>query len=76
MTISEFKKHMSFLVGCVNFEYNGRDCGIDPLNHTEYDIWYGDDCITVKSIDELLEAKFFDGKTIVDIWDSVADLHY
>lgn len=76
MTISEFKKHMNFLVGCINFEYNGQDCGIDPLSRTEYDMWYGNDCITVKSVDKLLAARLFDGKTVIDIWDDITDLHY
>lgn len=76
MTLSEFKKHMDYLVGCVNFVYNNYSCGIDPLGRTQYDMWYGDDAITVNSVEEILNRKFFDGKSLTEIWDDVTELEY
>lgn len=76
MTLSQFKKHMDRLVGCVNFTYNGRPCGVDPLGRTQYDMWYGDNVITVNSVEDVLNVKFFDGKSLTEIWGEVIEVDY
>lgn len=76
MTLSQFKNHIDHLAGCVNFVYNGYSCGIDPMGRTEYDMWYGDNVTTVDSVEEVLNVKFFDGKSLTDIWGDVTELDY
>lgn len=76
MTLSHFEEHISNLVGCVNFNYNGQTCGIDPNNFNEYDMWYGDKSTTVDSVDSVVNLKFFDGKSLNDIWDDISDIDY
>lgn len=58
----------------MTFIYNGKDCGIDPMSITEFDMWYGEDFITVNSIDKVMNTALFDGKTLLDIVDDVEDL--
>ena len=58
----------------MTFIYNGKDCGIDPMSITEFDMQYGEDFITVNSIDKVMNTALFDGKTLSDIIDDVEDL--
>ncbi len=76
MTILEIKKHISDLVGHITFTFNGYSCGIDPLSLDSFDMWYGDDEITVDSIEKVLNVKFFGGKSLTEIWDDVTDVDY
>lgn len=76
MTLSQFKNHISHLAGCVNFIYNGYSCGVDPMGRAEYDMWCGDDVMTVNSVKEVLNVKFFAGKSLTEIWDDVTELDY
>ena len=32
--------------------------------------------LTAHSIEEVMETKFFDGKSLEDIWDDITDLEY
>ena len=76
MSISELRDFLDTLTSHITFEYNGLSCGIDPLSRKEYDMWYGDNTITVESLDEVFNTEFFDGKTIIDIWDDVSEVEY
>lgn len=76
MTINQFIKHMENLAGCVCFEYNGYNCGVDPLSRNKFEMWYGQDCVTAGSIDEVMAAKFYNGKSLTTIWDCITDLDY
>lgn len=76
MTIKNLADHLCRLVGCVQFEYNGKSCGIDPLSISEYVMWYGEDDIVVDSIDDVIDKDFFDGKSIGDVWDNVTNIEY
>ena len=76
MTILELKNYLTNLIGHVTFEYNGYSCGIDPLSLNKFDMWYGKNEITVHSIDEIIGNKFFDGKSLNDIWTNVVNLDY
>lgn len=52
---------------CVVFEYKGKPCGIDPYSNHDYLMWYGDNEHYARSIDDVLNAKLFDNKTLQEI---------
>lgn len=74
MKLSEIKHYITDLIGHVTFEYNGYNCGIDPFSHDSYDIWYGEESANVDSIDKVMNLKFFNGKSLSDIWDDVTEV--
>lgn len=76
MTILELEKHLANLVGHVMFVYNGYSCGVDPLALDSFDVWCGDNEMTVGSIEEVLNDKLFNGKSLKDIWDDVTELDF
>lgn len=76
MTILKVKDYLSNLTGHITFNYNEYSCGVDPLAQDSFDMWYGDNEISVNSIDEVLNTKFFDGKSLLDIWDNVTALDF
>ena len=76
MTISEVKKYLSDLIGHITFEYNSYSCGVDPITLNSFDMWYGDNVITVNSIDEVINNNFFDGKSLKDIFDDITELEF
>ena len=76
MTLTQFKAYMEHLVGCVNFEYNGYSCGVDPIGRGQYDMWCGEDTATVTSVDDVLTTEIFNGKSLTDIWNDISELDY
>ena len=76
MTILEVKDYLHKLMGCITFEYNNYSCGVDPLGLKLFDVWYGDNIITVHSIEEVMNMKFFDGKSLTDIWGNVINIDF
>lgn len=76
MTIGELEKYLSALISHVLFEYNGCSCGIDPFSQDKFDIWMGEKYMTARSVEEVLSVKFFDGKSVIEIWDDVTELEY
>ena len=76
MTIKEIKKHLMSLTGHILFEYKGQSCGIDPLSQNEFNMWYGSEGIAVTSIDEVMTVKFFNGKSLEEIWNDITGLEF
>lgn len=76
MTIAQVKDYLAKLTSHITFEYNGQSCGIDPLSKNEFNIWHGSDEMTVNSIDKVMNANFFDGKSLEEIWDEITELEY
>ncbi len=76
MNILELRKYLGDLIGQISFSYNGQLCGIDPLALDSFDMWYGAKTITASSVDEVMDAVFFDGKTLKDIWPDVTDVDF
>jgi len=76
MTIAQVKDYLAKLTSHITFEYNGQSCGIDPLSKNEFNMWYGSDEMTVNSIDKVMNANFFDGKSLEEIWDEITELEY
>lgn len=74
MKINEIIDRIAEIVTQITFIYNGKSCGVDPMSSTEFDMWYGDDIITVSSIEEVMNTKLFDDKSLSDIVEDVEDL--
>lgn len=76
MTNFNIKEFLENLTGHIMFEYNGYSCGVDPLSTDDYTMWYGEKSITATSIDEVMNGKFFDGKSLSEIELDIVDLEY
>lgn len=70
----EMKVYIEGIVSHVLFEYNGKNCGVDPFNAHYFDMWYGDTFMEAKSVDEVFSTPFFDGKSLSEIFPDVQDL--
>lgn len=67
MTATKIKKRIDEMAGAFLFVYNGRNCGVDPISHTHFEMWYGEDDIVAQSIDEVMTATLFGGKSLNEI---------
>lgn len=56
------------------FEYNGKECGVDPFSTTKYDVWCGDELRQVESVDEVMALTIFDGKSLNDIAEVITNI--
>lgn len=61
------REQIDSLVSAVTFEYKGKRCGVDPLSHHHYDVWYGAKCETMTSIDQVMDEPFFDDQSLAEI---------
>jgi len=74
MNVTEFLNNLTVEYGTAEFEYKNKKCGIEPITEnsiTTYCMWYGDDSRNYKDIKTLLSDKFFDGKTILEIFPEI-----
>ena len=39
MSKKEFIDYLNSLISHITFEYNGKDCGVDPFNNNDFDVW-------------------------------------
>lgn len=76
MTNNDIREHLENLIGAITFEYNGYSCGIDPLGIDEFELWYGDESITLETIDEVMTTNFFNGNSLEDILEDATDFDY
>lgn len=67
MMADKLKDRLLDMVTHITFEYQGIDCGIDPLSPTHFDIWCGDDTITVDNITAVMDTPLFNGRALKDI---------
>lgn len=67
MNVQKIKDQIKEIRSHFLFEYNGKSCGVDPFSENDFDIWYGDNLKSVQSIDEVMNDKFFDGKSLTEI---------
>ena len=75
-TFKEFIAFVESISSHVLFCYNGKECGVDPISSTQYTLWYGDFEITCHCIDEVKNGKYFDGKSLSEIFDNITDIEY
>ena len=47
---------------------------MDPLAADQFDMWCGDDAMTAKSADEVMNTPFFDGKCLKEIADKIQNI--
>ncbi len=71
MNAKKIKDYLETLASHITFDYNGKSCGVDPLSRTHYEIWYGEDDMVAKSLDEVMTIPFFDGKSLSDIAEEI-----
>ena len=76
MKLSDLKDRIASLSGFVGFEYNKKNCGIDPINQSHFEMWYGNDYIIAKSIDEVMAVKIFNGNSLTDIFDKISNFDF
>lgn len=76
MNIKEFKDYISSLVSHVLFEFNGKNCGVDPLSKDKFDIWYGEEMHTVGSVDEVMSIPIFNGQSLTQIFNMIKNIDY
>ena len=74
MKIDEIRDRIAEIVTQITFNYNVKNCGVDPMSSTEFDMWYGDELLTASSIEEVMSTKLFDDKSLADIVDDIEDL--
>lgn len=71
MSADEFKDYVGSLISYVGFDFQGKDCGVDPLSLNDFEMKCGDDFMTARSIDEVMTTCFFDGHSLNEICDLV-----
>lgn len=74
MTLEEFVRNLTEEYGTAEFEYDGKQCGVEPQtqdSETTYTMWYGEVLKDYDNIDDLLSDEFFDGESLQDIFPSV-----
>lgn len=55
----------------ITFSFNGKQSGVMPevVNYEKrYHVWYGEVNKDYQTVDELISDKFFDGKSIKEIF--------
>ncbi|MBQ8298169.1 MAG: hypothetical protein IJX77_10355 [Ruminococcus sp.] len=67
MTAQQIKSRISEICSHFTFEYNEKNCGVDPFSQHKFDMWCGDNTYSANSIDEVMNLPFFDGKSLDEI---------
>ena len=67
MTGNEIKKRILETFSAVTFKYHGKNCGVDPFSMEKFCLWFGDEDRYTTSIEETMNTKFFDGKSLNEI---------
>ena len=67
MTAKKIKSRISEIASHFTFEFNGKSCGVDPFSKNKFDMWCGDNTLTVNSIDDVMDRPFFDGNCLSEI---------
>ena len=69
-------KKIESLAGFIGFDYLGKACGIDPINHSHYEMWCGENYKVANSIDEVMNIKLFEGKALAQIYKDIDNIEY
>ena len=65
-------KDKTYYIDTKGFNYNQKNCGVDPISHTQYEMWYGEEeTYTAKSIEEVMSVPLFNGKSINEIYTEI-----
>ena len=74
MRADEIRSYVASLCSHLTFDFEGKSCGVDPLAADQFDMWCGDDAMTAKSADEVMNTPFFDGKCLKEIADKIQNI--
>ena len=74
MTVKEIQDRIESLCTHVLFDYREKECGVDPLDASHFNMWCGTDFMEAHSIEEVMQAPFFEGKTLQDIIDQIENV--
>lgn len=74
MGLTDIINHIDNLISHITFEFEGINCGIDPISINRYDMWCGDVAVTVKSLDEVLNEPLFRGASLKEIVDKIENI--
>ena len=74
MTAKDLRDRINSICTRVLVDYNGKECGVDPFNEKHFDMWCGDDFMEAHSIDEVMQAPFFEGKPLEEIVDQLENV--
>lgn len=64
MTAERIKSRINELCTHMTFEYNGKNCGVDPISHSHFEMWCGENSEVVHSINDVMNICLFDGKSL------------
>lgn len=70
MKLDDIRKIVSDCVNDVIFEYNGKKSGITSEVHDSipvFQVWHGSEVKEYDSIDDVMNDKFYSGKSISDL---------
>lgn len=59
MIIDDIKQCLKELRTHILFDYDGKQCGIDPISHSHFEMWCGDKDCTVNNIEGVMNEPFF-----------------
>ena len=76
MTADKIKSRISETASHFTFDFNNKACGVDPFTATKFNMWCGDNNITVNSIDDVMNHPFFDGKCLTDICNDITIIDF
>lgn len=71
MILNELKEVILSLTQDVTFKYDGEYACINPWNKKKIEVGYADEVKTYSNIDELMEDKFFHGKSLNEITEKI-----
>ena len=78
LTLEELRELIDSLVTDIELEYNGKSGAICPINRKHIDVGFGDYRISddyteavTYSVEEILTAKFIDGKSLTELCDEI-----
>jgi hypothetical protein len=74
MTAKGLRDRINSICTHVLFDYNGKECGVDPFDEKRFDMWCGDKFMEAHSIDEVMKTPFFEGKALEDIIDQLKNV--
>ena len=58
------------------FQYNGLECGIDPISISRFDMWCGCEFCIAECIDDVMDMRIFEGKSLNQISKKIKNLEF
>ena len=74
MTVDSLTSTIQNCINDIIFFYNGKQSGITSTVHQyqpTFQAWHGDKTKEYSNVDDMLQDKFYSGKSLLDLIDSV-----